>query len=148
MLSFSVQPFAYVVGNYTCYNGEKESNNNIQSATSFLLERVNSMPIIVAPLVGARIEILMQDPFNLQVKSLPSRERGLKYPLIVGFVSASMSLPSRERGLKFRPVLCDCCCHVVAPLVGARIEIIRYLSFSVRYLVAPLVGAWIEISTC
>ena len=84
------------------------------------------MPIIVAPLVGARIEILMQDPFNLQVKSLPSR----------------------ERGLKFRPVLCDCCCHVVAPLVGARIEIIRYLSFSVRYLVAPLVGAWIEISTC
>lgn len=47
--------------------------------------------------------------------------------------------------MKFRPVLCDCCCHVVAPLVGARIEIIRYLSFSVRYLVAPLVGAWIEI---
>ena len=45
-LFFSVQPFAYVVGNYTCYNGEKESNNNIQSATSFLLERVNSMPII------------------------------------------------------------------------------------------------------
>ena len=38
----------------------------------------NRFRVAVAPLVGARIEILMQDPFNLQVKSLPSWERGLK----------------------------------------------------------------------
>ena len=78
----------------------------------------------VAPLAGARIEILMQDPFNLQVKSLPSRERGLKsYPteiiqtealvaplagarieiyLAVQREVADLSLPSRERGLKFK----------------------------------------------
>ena len=35
--------------------------------------------------------------------------------------------------------------EVVAPLVGAWIEILRGTLSDVRFLVAPLVGAWIEI---
>ena len=36
----SVQPFAYVVANYTCYNRDKKSEDNIshEAFTSFLLE--------------------------------------------------------------------------------------------------------------
>ena len=39
-LFISIQPFAYVVANYTCYNRDKKSENNICHAafTSFLLE--------------------------------------------------------------------------------------------------------------
>ena len=32
--------------------------------------------------------------------SLPSRERGLKYRHIPGYLKVALSLPSRERGLK------------------------------------------------
>ena len=57
-----------------------------------------------------------------------------------------MSLPSWERGLK------SCFTHeysrreTVAPLVGARIEILRPEEQKVIRIVAPLVGARIEIS--
>ena len=55
--------------------------------------------------------------------SLPSWERGLKYPL--------------PNGAHHK--------HLVAPLVGAWIEIFPKVTSCHFYLVAPLVGAWIEI---
>ena len=57
--------------------------------------------------------------------SLPSWERGLKCYALHEKMKESTSLPSWERGLKF---LC-----ISKPLM--------------LILVAPLVGAWIEIST-
>ena len=55
------------------------------------------------------------------------------------------SLPLRERGLKYneqhRPVS-DCS---VAPLAGAWIEILRVGTQIKHTFVAPLAGAWIEI---
>ena len=77
----------------------------------------------VAPLVGAWIEIHQNKlPFP-PLPSLPSWERGLKSISAVNQVILIKSLPSWERGLKFVP-----------------------LSLSVPFvLVAPLVGAWIEI---
>ena len=37
---------------------------------------------------------------------------------------------------------------VVAPLVGAWIEICKFANKPLTLLVAPLVGAWIEIEMC
>ena len=57
-----------------------------------------------------------------------------------------LSLLSWERGLKYGTLCQSLIPSVVAPLVGAWIEII--LMFGVRFAthVAPLVGAWIEIA--
>ena len=55
-----------------------------------------------------------------------------------------MSLPSWERGLKYPPCF-PANYHVVAPLVGAWIEISYRPPFITLEGVAPLVGAWIEI---
>ena len=54
----------------------------------------------VAPLAGARIEILSVPSVLLVPLSLPSRERGLKYFRIATGYGDRKSLPSRERGLK------------------------------------------------
>ena len=58
-----------------------------------------------------------------------------------------MSLPSWERGLKF--LLCQFILkqHHVAPLVGARVEIVNMVYFRCGLCVAPLVGARVEIAT-
>ena len=57
----------------------------------------------------------------------------------------SRSLPSRERGLKYQKKLPTVESDHVAPLAGARIEII-YLKNKIRNdNVAPLAGARIEI---
>ena len=78
---------------------------------------------LVAPLVGAWIEIL-KIGHNLSVMgSLPSWERGLKYLHGYGRMG----------------------CRAVAPLVGAWIEICGSVTKYSRNSVAPLVGAWIEI---
>ena len=60
----------------------------------------------VAPFAGAWIEI----PISLRrkrklVKSLPSRERGLKLLNLKWLMKHGMSLPSRERGLKYYYIL-------------------------------------------
>ena len=58
----------------------------------------------------------------------------------------SRSLPSRERGLKFVCVISATCNRdPVAPLAGAWIEIIYLVSLHEPLPVAPLAGAWIEI---
>ena len=57
----------------------------------------------------------------------------------------SMSLPSWERGLKLRNGTENTLNAIVAPLVGAWIEIISAPTAFEESVVAPLVGAWIEI---
>ena len=79
--------------------------------------------IRVAPLAGAWIEISGLKKAWKEAKSLPSRERGLKYCDDITNGEQTVSLPSRERGLKS----CDKFCVAVIPAV------------------APLAGAWIEI---
>ena len=84
---------------------------------------VEGEPDLVAPLVGAWIEILY--PHKPQ--------------------HTSMSLLSWERGLKYGKINYKVNAIIVAPLVGAWIEIILYLIYLHLFNVAPLVGAWIEI---
>ena len=57
-----------------------------------------------------------------------------------------MSLPSWERGLKSVPLLLTLRVAIVAPLVGARIEICHCTAYIKTQPVAPLVGARIEIA--
>ena len=56
-----------------------------------------------------------------------------------------LSLPLWERGLKCKNLRQHDLWGVVAPLVGAWIEIPFFPSRSLKVSVAPLVGAWIEI---
>ena len=74
--------------------------------------------------MGAWIEIFLILNMAPVDMSLPSWERGLKYKSYKAILNAELSLPSWERGLKsiFRSGLRS------------------------RRLVAPLVGAWIEIN--
>ena len=57
------------------------------------------------------------------------------------------SLPSRERGLKYNQYLSVITVHNVAPFAGAWIEIDFLPKNIFELLVAPFAGAWIEI-TC
>ena len=58
-----------------------------------------------------------------------------------------LSLPSWERGLKSSVTQTASCSDIVAPLVGAWIEMQPKCSGNTTTIaVAPLVGAWIEIS--
>ena len=55
---------------------------------------------MVAPLAGAWVEIVMTGDNDFAKKSLPSRERGLKWYTNRDGHAEVKSLPSRERGLK------------------------------------------------
>ena len=77
----------------------------------------------VAPFTGAWIEIIVGAWEGEMIRSLPSRERGLKYGKDKMEHAKTRSLPSRERGLKF----------------GHNLLLLRF------YQVAPFTGAWIEI---
>ena len=55
------------------------------------------------------------------------------------------SLPSRERGLKFLQVGVAVESGYVAPFTGAWIEILRSVNMDMDWMVAPFTGAWIEI---
>ena len=61
------------------------------------------------------------------------------------FCAILLSLLSWERGLKFTTKMNVLRRDLVAPLVGAWIEIFMYSSQKFKLTVAPLVGAWIEI---
>ena len=78
---------------------------------------------MVAPLVGAWIEISRTASTSFLIASLPSWERGLK------------SLDQNYTVFLLN----------VAPLVGAWIDISKILYLFLSKCVAPLVGAWIEI---
>ena len=56
--------------------------------------------IFVAPFTGAWIEICVGGSRRTAWRSLPSRERGLKYWQACYLLPTALSLPSRERGLK------------------------------------------------
>ena len=55
------------------------------------------------------------------------------------------SLPTRERGLKSSTSCRFSCGTVVAPYTGAWIEIRNTHVLFIRDIVAPYTGAWIEI---
>ena len=57
-----------------------------------------------------------------------------------------LSLPVWERGLKLFVSDVPPVSIIVAPRVGAWIEIMKYAPLSSPYFVAPRVGAWIEIA--
>ena len=87
---------------------------------------------VVAPLVGAWIEILPVIAVSISLKtSLPSWERGLKYYTSVIDILKRLSLPSWERGLKSFYLLSCLECLNVAPLVGAWIEILDLINTGV-----------------
>ena len=105
---------------------------------------VNKIVSNVAPLAGAWIEIDRWHKDRMERLSLPSRERGLK---LIRYSSGSirrLSLPSRERGLKY-PILDSLYLCLVAPLAGARIEILCRRVLLCLPGALPLAGAWIEI---
>ena len=62
------------------------------------------------------------------------------------FCAILLSLLSWERGLKLITHIHYLLIQVVAPLVGAWIEIMTYWEEVYDPIVAPLVGAWIEIA--
>ena len=100
---------------------------------------------MVAPLVGAWIEILHFLSFYLFMVSLLSWERGLKLYLHCTDLIPELSLLSWERGLKYLTNHHTLSHFPVAPLVGAWIEIHMEVDGTCLPIVAPLVGAWIEI---
>ncbi len=104
------------------------------------------MTDLVAPLVGAWIEILHFLSFYLFMVSLLSWERGLKLYLHCTDLIPELSLLSWERGLKYRIPNFNSNKKFVAPLVGAWIEIHMEVDGTCLPIVAPLVGAWIEIT--
>ena len=55
------------------------------------------------------------------------------------------SLRSSERGLKYGNIGVTTATAMVAPFVGAWIEIIIAIKATCAILVAPFVGAWIEM---
>ena len=61
------------------------------------------------------------------------------------YINWFLSLLSWERGLKFIYIIVMGMVVLVAPLVGAWIEMYRNRKFKQALYVAPLVGAWIEI---
>ena len=91
----------------------------------------------VAPGMGAWIEIRIAfDIIKERAKSLPVWERGLKFQRIDIGLIVGMSLPVWERGLKFGDLLVISKGSVVAPGMGAWIEIT--LSASTRQIALSL----------
>ena len=99
----------------------------------------------VAPFVGAWIEISHDSRCSQWKSSLPSWERGLKFLSYHKRTDHRPSLPSWERGLKSGILIPQIPVSIVAPFVGAWIEISGLKLVSSKQCVAPFVGAWIEI---
>ena len=99
----------------------------------------------VAPLVGAWIEIHFCHLLTFLFLSLPSWERGLKLHCKEGSTPSLSSLPSWERGLKYP---CQAQTDLCLPSLPSWERGLKYDRINVCLisgLVAPLVGAWIEI---
>ena len=99
----------------------------------------------VAPLAGARIEIwlFLKNHLNFSVAPLA----GARIEIMGNHIKQESfkSLPSRERGLKFISENLLTCKQCVAPLAGARIEMHHRRPTHCRRPVAPLAGARIEM---
>ena len=74
-------------------------------------------------------------------RSLPSRERGLKFQIDRLHNMLDLSLPSRERGLKFSATGADAVIYDVAPFAGAWIEISRLALVAVFAVCRSLRGS-------
>ena len=99
----------------------------------------------VAPFAGAWIEMPKCKNTIRELKSLPSRERGLKYVTPFVYVRYSKSLPSRERGLKLYRHRKK---HGKIESLPSRERGLKSFApalLQMLHLVAPLAGAWIEI---
>ena len=99
----------------------------------------------VAPRVGAWIEMLANRRGRLRTWSLPAWERGLKFDMLVPALETMQSLPAWERGLKSPSYIPPFWLDIVAPRVGAWIEIRQVSNTRASLTVAPHVGAWIEM---
>ena len=64
---------------------------------------------------------------------------------LCGQAKTEESLPSRERGLKYKASKGEGSYPIVAPFVGAWIEINQWFECIHLMEVAPFTGAWIEI---
>ena len=79
------------------------------------------------------------------MRSLPTRERGLKWAVRCMLCMITMSLPTRERGLKFLYLRV---LYLRVRSLPTRERGLKYpasLALSGRGMVAPYAGAWIEI---
>ena len=95
--------------------------------------------------MGAWIEISITSSISPSLTSLLSWERGLKSKKIIIIINIHVSLLSWERGLKSEKHK-DGAYHFQSLLSwerGLKSKLAVYLNISV--IVAPLVGAWIEI---
>ena len=100
----------------------------------------------VAPFAGAWIEILQPVHSNLHHKSLPSRERGLKYGQNRFALNMLQVAPFAGAWIEIVSTTDAVCEHgSVAPFAGAWIEIQIHSKKKEILWVAPFAGAWIEM---
>ena len=101
--------------------------------------------IAVAPLAGAWIEIVRSGNSTNCVKSLLSRERGLKLLFLLSECLPALVAPLAGAWIEIVCVPVRHAATPVAPLAGAWIEIEDLRLRQLPAPVAPLAGAWIEI---
>ena len=76
----------------------------------------------VVPHAGTWIEIASGVGAWTCPRSFPTRERGLKYMIVIVRVCNSLSFPTRERGLKYMIPVAMCHKTAVVPHAGTWIE--------------------------
>ena len=84
---------------------------------------------------------------HLEIKSLPSRERGLKFHTASASGNSAAVAPLAGAWIEISISSALLLSYTVAPLAGAWIEIEVIMKRSIYPAVAPLAGAWIEIDT-
>ena len=100
----------------------------------------------VAPFAGAWIEIPIPTGQQLILRSLPSRERGLKYPIRSNNVGVVIVAPFAGAWIEMAANVYQPEAKPVAPFAGAWIEISAWRSLAaMSSRVAPFAGAWIEM---
>ena len=99
----------------------------------------------VASFTGAWIEIGCSGTSSGSARSLPSRERGLKFKMRIRCGLSDWSLPSRERGLKSLPVRLTDVAKKSLPSRERGLKFVYRVLCIVGIVVAPFTGAWIEI---
>ena len=100
---------------------------------------------MVAPFAGAWIEILWMKRSAGFMRSLPSRERGLKFRAAGGCDIAAQVAPFAGAWIEMRYDMDAAELERVAPFAGAWIEICVRCDRSRCPCVAPFAGAWIEM---
>ena len=81
-----------------------------------------------------------------RMKSLPTRECGLKFGFpVISKAKAAKSLPTRECGLKYPTLITVFLACDVTPHAGVWIEMPNFPVISVSISVTPHAGVWIEI---